>query len=160
MPKDRRKRQGSGHDSSRGKQAVGFTSIRKKKTINHYKKILRKEHREDDLYEVIKKQKAEKGGIRTDTYSAINVAAENKRRTAAEEHLKRQQEKEQKIKEREEAQAAAAEKRKQRQKLFSKKTRKGQPYLNNQMTLLLEKIERNVKKENDKNSLPSSSGMS
>ena len=58
------------------------------------------------------------------------------------------QEKELKIKEREEARAKAAERRKKRQKLFSKKTRKGQPYLHNQMTFLLDKIERNIKKDN------------
>jgi len=55
------------------------------------------------------------------------------------------------LKQIEESKAVAAEKRKQRQKLFSKKTRKGQPYLDNQITLLLDKIEKSVNKKSKNN---------
>lgn len=62
-----------------------------------------------------------------------------------------EQEREERLKQIEESKAVAAEKRKQRQKLFSKKTRKGQPYLDNQITLLLDKIEKSVNKKSKNN---------
>ncbi|KAF6030980.1 hypothetical protein EB796_010715 [Bugula neritina] len=135
----------------RSNDGSGFTNIRKKKAINSYKKILRREKRDDDLHQVIKMQKRKKQGIKQDTYKKVHVEIETKRQKAEEDRIKRQQEREERLKQIEESKAVAAEKRKQRQKLFSKKTRKGQPYLDNQITLLLDKIEKSVNKKSKNN---------
>ena len=119
-------------------------------------------------------QKQKKAGFKVDSYAKVKKLADEKREQIEAEKLRQQQvrimmvnfrfhlvcvyrgyhyctfemkEREKRAKEKEEAKVAAAEKRKKRQKLFSKKTYKGQPYLHNQMSFLLEKIEANIANE-------------